>query len=104
MLSTGLALRIGPSSVPSHYVGGSGELNACDAGADDMTDIAISQEFKVTTLLTRHATREQVIGRISKATKALKAGEILYVVTLVIILCVSLLRIIKKILPIEVSE
>src|SRR5215211_1324110 len=105
-----IGTTVGPNSVPSHYLRWSGELNAREINADDMIDIAISQEFKVITLLlTRNVTREQVIVRISKAIKTLRAGEILYLFTLVIILCVSLLRDTKKILsfeilPFEVSE
>jgi hypothetical protein len=105
-----IGTTVGPNSVPSHYLRWSGELNAREINADDMIDIAISQEFKVITLLlTRDVTREQVIVRISKAIKTLRAGEILYLFTLVIILCVSLLRDTKKILsfeilPFEVSE
>jgi hypothetical protein len=60
-MATGLAPTIGLSSVdPAHYDGWSGELNTCEAYSKDMADIATSQKFKVTTLLTRDATREEV--------------------------------------------
>jgi hypothetical protein len=77
MPSVGLALTIGLNSVdPNHYAGWSGELNACESDTDDMATIAKSQEFKVTTLRTKDATREQVIERIREAAKTLKRGDI----------------------------
>ncbi len=76
-MATGLALTIGLNSVdPEHYGGWSGELNACEADAEDMADIATSQKFKVTTLLTKDATREQVTDNIQNAAKTLKSGDI----------------------------
>lgn len=76
-MAKGRALTIGLNSVdPKHYAGWSGELNACEADAEDMSDIAKSKNFTVKTLLTKAATRAHVIGEISKAAKALKAGDI----------------------------
>ena len=76
-MATGLALTIGLNSVnPRHYGGWSGELNACEAGAEDMANIARTKKFKVKTLLTKAATRKQVISQIAKAAKALRAGDI----------------------------
>ncbi len=76
-MATGLALTIGLNSVdPEHYGGWSGELNACEADAEDMVNIATSQKFKVTTLLTNQATREQVTDNIQNAAKTLKSGDI----------------------------
>lgn len=76
-MATGLALTIGLNSVdPEHYGGWSGELNACEADAEDMANIATSQKFKVTTLLTKDATREQVTDNIQNAAKTLKSGDI----------------------------
>lgn len=73
----GLALTIGLNSVdPGHYGGWSGELIACEADANDMADIAKSQMFKVTTLLTKDATRENVTKNIQNAAKTLKSGDI----------------------------
>jgi len=73
----GLALTIGLNSVdPKHYGGWSGELNACEADAEDMAHIANSNKFKVQTLLTKKATRAKVIGEISKAVRTLKPGDI----------------------------
>jgi hypothetical protein len=76
-MAKGLTLAIGLNSVdPKHYGGWSGELNACEADADDMTNIAKSKNFRVKTLLTKVATRGRVIGEISKAAKTLKSGDI----------------------------
>ncbi|MEW6584517.1 MAG: caspase family protein [Nitrospirota bacterium] len=76
-MTKGMALTIGLNAVnPKYYEGWSGELNACEADAEDMADIARSRNYKVKTLLTKAATRTRVAGEISKAARALKAGDI----------------------------
>ena len=76
-MGKGLALTIGLNSVnPKHYGGWSGELNACEADAEDMANIAKTKKFKVKALLTKAATRRQVINQIAKAAKTLRAGDI----------------------------
>jgi len=76
-MAKGIALTIGINSVdPKHYGGWSGELNACEADAEDMAAIAKTKKFKVKTLLTKAATRAKVTGEIVKAAKALKKGDI----------------------------
>jgi hypothetical protein len=76
-MAKGLALTIGLNAVdPKHYGGWSGELNACEADAEDMASIAKSQKFKVTTLLTKAATRAQVASQINKAARTLTSGDI----------------------------
>ena len=78
-MAKGMALTIGLDAVdPKHYEGWSGKLNACEADANDMTDIARSRKFKVQTLLTKRATRSAVLGGIAKAAKGLKAGDIFF--------------------------
>ncbi|MDQ7787325.1 MAG: caspase family protein [Thermodesulfovibrionales bacterium] len=73
----GVALTVGLNSVdPKHYQGWSGNLNACEADAMDMADVAKSQKFKVRTLLTRAATRKAMTGELSKAARALNPGDI----------------------------
>jgi len=73
----GIALAIGLNSVsPTHYAGWSGELNACEADANDMTGIARSQGFAVTRVLTKAATRARVKAQIAKVAKTLKSGDI----------------------------
>jgi metacaspase-1 len=76
-MPTGIALTIGLNMVdPKHYQGWDGQLIACEADAKDMADIAQSKGFKVTTLLTKDATRGAVLNAISKAANALKSGDI----------------------------
>jgi hypothetical protein len=71
-MAKGMALTIGLNAVdPKHYEGWSGKLNACEADANDMTDIARSRKFNVRTLLTKRATRAAVLGGIATAAKAL---------------------------------
>ena len=76
-MAKGLALTIGLNAVdPRHYEGWSGKLNACEADARDMADIARSRRFKVQRLLTRRATRSAVLGGIARAASALRSGDI----------------------------
>lgn len=57
-MAKGIALHIGLNTVdPNHYEGWSGPLNACEADADDMTELAQAQGFTATKLLTKKATR-----------------------------------------------
>lgn len=73
----GIALTTGLNAVsPAHYGGWSGELNACEADAKDMAEIAQSKGFDVKTLLTKEATRKNVIDGITKAASALTSGDI----------------------------
>ena len=76
-MAKGLALTIGLNAVDSkHYGGWSGKLNACEADARDLAEIARSRKFKVQTMLTRRATRGAVLGAIARAARTLKAGDI----------------------------
>lgn len=76
-MAQGFALNIGLNAVnPAHYGGWSGELNACEADADDMAHIARSKRYAVTTLMTPQATRDAVSGAIIDAAGKLKAGDI----------------------------
>jgi metacaspase-1 len=75
-MASGSALTIGLNSVdPGHYAGWSGDLNACEADAADMANIATSKGFTVTTLLTKEATRQRVQAEISAAADRLEAGD-----------------------------
>ena len=75
-MPNGIALTIGINSVdPAHYGGWTGDLNACEADAEDMTAIAAERKFRVTTLKTSSATRQQVQKEITAAAKALKSGD-----------------------------
>jgi metacaspase-1 len=76
-MPNGYSLHIGLNAVdPAHYGGWSGPLNACEFDANDMTELARSQGFTTTQLLTKDATRDAVIGEMGKAARALKAGDI----------------------------
>jgi hypothetical protein len=76
-MAKGLALTIGLNSVdPKHYGGWSGELNACEADAEDMANIGKSRKFTIKALLTKAATRAKVISEISRAARTLKPGDI----------------------------
>jgi len=76
-MAIGMALTLGLNSVnPNHYGGWSGELSACEADAEDMASIANGNKFKVTTLMTKAATRARMVAEISKAARTLKSGDI----------------------------
>jgi hypothetical protein len=78
-MAQGMALTIGLNAVdPQHYAGWSGKLMACEADAIAMAEVARSKEFAVETLYTKDATREKVIGNITKATEVLKSGDIFF--------------------------
>lgn len=72
-----MALTIGLNAVdPGHYQGWSGELRACESDAVAYADIAKSRNFKVKTLLTKDATRANVISELSQVANTLKTGDI----------------------------
>ena len=84
----GAALTIGLNAVdPKHYGGWSGELNACEADANDMTAIAKSAGMKVKSLLTKAGTRARVIKEITSAASSLKSGDIFLLRALFFVLC-----------------
>jgi hypothetical protein len=76
----GIAINIGLNSVdPDHYNGWDGQLNACEADADDMRQIAQSQGFDAQAfILTKDATAEAVKHAISDAAKKLSEGDLLF--------------------------
>jgi metacaspase-1 len=60
-MAKGIALTIGLDAVdPKHYGGWAGKLQACEADAKDMAEIATARNFSVKTLLTKAATRDAV--------------------------------------------
>jgi hypothetical protein len=76
-MAKGMALTIGLNAVdPKHYGGWSGDLNACEADAADVADIAKAKGFKTQTLVTRSATRKNVIKAMDKAAVSLQTGDI----------------------------
>jgi hypothetical protein len=75
-MATGRALTIGLNAVdPRHYGGWAGELNACEADARDMTEIAKSEKFSVKTFLTKAATRTKNYKRDLKGRQGPKKGD-----------------------------
>ena len=78
-MAKGIAVTIGLNFVdPKHYQGWDGELEACEADAEDMAAITKAKGFKTATLLTKAATRAAVVGRITEAAKKLKSGDIFF--------------------------
>ncbi|MBX3190081.1 MAG: caspase family protein [Labilithrix sp.] len=75
----GISLHIGLNSVSAaHYSGWSGELNACEADANDLCEIARSFEYKTKKLLTKDATRTAVRKAFTQAAATLDRGDIFF--------------------------
>jgi len=76
----GISLHIGVNSVdPSAYADYIiPELNACEFDANDMENIAKSQGMKSTKLLTKDASRDQVLSSLRAASKELVPGDLLF--------------------------
>lgn len=75
-MAIGISLHLGLNAVdPGHYSGWSGPLNACEADARDMLALAKSRGFTGSTLLTRSATRAQLLSEIRKAAGQLSSGD-----------------------------
>lgn len=75
----GVSLHIGLNLVdPDHYGGWDGELGGCEIDAHDMVDLATSQGFTTSMLLTADATAERVSQAIAAAAAELKAGDIFF--------------------------
>ena len=78
-MAKGASLHLGLNSVDPHkYEGWSGPLNACEADANDMADLAQNQGYASTKVLTKKATRGAVLKGISDAARKLKAGDIFF--------------------------
>ena len=75
----GLSLHVGLNSVdPKHYAGWSGDLVACEFDATDMAALARAQSIKPTVLLTKRATRGNVLKAVRAAAKTLGRGDLLF--------------------------
>jgi predicted chitinase len=75
-----VSLHIGLNAVsPAAYSGWSGDLVACEFDANDMASIAKSRGMKSTILLTKKATRANVLKSVRAAAKSLKAGDLFFV-------------------------
>lgn len=75
-MARGISLHIGLNAVdPLQYQGWSGELNACEADARDMSAIASAAGFSTHLLLTAEATAEAVLEALGGAATDLVAGD-----------------------------
>lgn len=73
------SLHIGINEVSAaHYEGWTGPLAACEFDAHDMAALAKAQGIKSTSLITKKATRAQVLAAIRKAAKALVKGDLFF--------------------------
>lgn len=76
-MANGYSLHIGLNTVdPDHYQGWSGPLAACEFDANDMERIATGRGFEAKKLLTKHATRDAVVGSIREAAGMCNEGDI----------------------------
>ncbi len=74
-----LSLHIGINEVSAaHYEGWTGPLAACEFDAHDMAAIAASRGMKSTLLITKKATRANLLAALNKAAKALAAGDFFF--------------------------
>ena len=73
-------MHIGLNAVSAaHYEGWSGELEACEADANDMAAIAKTAGMTSTVLLTKKATRANALAAVRSASKTLQSGDLLFV-------------------------
>lgn len=74
-----LSLHIGLNSVnPADYEGWDGPLSACEFDANDMAALAESRGIKPTVLLTKKASRSNVLAGMRSAAKTLKSGGLFF--------------------------
>ncbi|MEO7336801.1 MAG: caspase family protein [Caldimonas sp.] len=74
-----MSVHVGLNAVDgSAYGGWTGPLAACEFDANDMAAIAKSKGIKSTLFLTRKATRDNVLGAIRSAVKALGDGDFFF--------------------------
>ncbi|MDW9414240.1 peptidase C14, caspase catalytic subunit p20 [Sinorhizobium meliloti] len=77
---SGISLHIGLNAVsPAHYAGWEGPLRACEFDASDMQEIADGLGYETKSLLTKEATRQNVIREIKRAAKDLRKGDIFFI-------------------------
>lgn len=76
-MAKGISLHLGLNKVdPNHYAGWSGPLNACEADAHSMEQLAKSQGFDTATKLSSAATRSVLIEFLNFVAKNLQKGDI----------------------------
>jgi hypothetical protein len=75
----GLSLNVGLNAVSAAAYGGwDGPLAACEFDADDMAAIARRKGMKATVLLTKKATRANLLAAMRSAAKTLKSGDFFF--------------------------
>lgn len=75
----GISLHVGVNALdPEHYAGWKGELQACEHDALDMAAVAEASGMKPQVLLTKQATRSNVLSALESAGKRLKAGDLFF--------------------------
>ena len=75
-----MSLHIGLNSVnPKHYAGWSGDLVACEFDARDMAAVAAAHNTGSSVLLTKKATRANVLKALRAAAGSLRAGDLFFV-------------------------
>jgi len=74
-----LSLHIGINEVSAaHYEGWTGPLAACEFDAHDMAALAASKGMKSTLLITKKATRANLLAALRKAAKTLATGDFFF--------------------------
>jgi hypothetical protein len=74
-----MSLHIGLNAVsPAHYGGWSGDLTACEFDANDMAAIARASRMRPIVLLTRRATRANMLAALRGAARTLKTGDLFF--------------------------
>src|SRR6266403_852297 len=77
--SQGISMHIGLNGVSGAAYGGwDGPLAACEFDANDMAAMAKSRGMKSTVLLTKKATRANLLGGMRSASKTLKVGDLFF--------------------------
>jgi hypothetical protein len=75
----GLSLHIGINEVSAtHYAGWTGPLAACEFDAHDMAALAQSRGMKSTLLITKKATRANLLAALRKSAKTLTTGDFFF--------------------------
>ena len=78
-MPSGISLHIGLNAVdPKQYSGWSGELAGCEFDAKDMQAIARKDGFATRLRLTKSATRNRILGDLTRAAKKLKRNDIFF--------------------------
>ncbi len=76
-MAKGYSLHIGLNAVnPEHYQGWDGQLNACEADAQSMAEIAISKGYESKILLTQEVTRQKFIDLMNEYADKAQEGDI----------------------------